>query len=295
MQVFGLSMKRRITWFATLLVMGPALLVFPSACTSYNGDSVKTSSKPVIEISYVGTFAGQVASGYLNLIIKATINNKGYELFKVVPEMLAVVVEGYHYEPIKSEIATLALNNGEMANGEFTFQVPPEAVSPRVGYQLAWVSPIQQNVECIRISEPSASESDIEIADPAIAITYSENYLWVQKDSALYLLVSMTIENLGYESFNTSPEYFSLVMGEIFGEPGIRPPVNFDGLISDQRDGSYSNMRSFDLQNGGKISGVLAFNVPTSILKSTESTMITYSGVRSYSIRWIKTPPVKMR
>ncbi len=288
-------MIRRATGLATLLVTGLVVFAFSSACTSHNDGSVQTSSKPVIEISYVGTFAGQVASGYLNLIIKATINNKGYELFKVVPEMLAVVVEGYNYEPVKSEIATLALNNGETANGEFTFQVPPEAVSPRVGYQLAWVSPIQQNVEWIRISESSDSESDIEIADPVIAITYSENYLWVQKDSSLYLLVSMTIENLGYESFNTSPEYFSLVMGEIFGEPGVRPPVNFDGLLSDQRDGSYSNMRSFDLQNGGNISGVLAFNVPTSILKSTESTVITYAGVRSYSIQWIKIPPTKMR
>jgi hypothetical protein len=272
------------------------MLMLVANCSSQPNEPTpeKSISKPAIEITYSSVFAGQTASGYLNLMVDLTIKNKGAEPFNTSPAKFSVLVDDYSYPPVQSDLDAVDMAGGDIMSGQLTFQVPPEAASTRVGYQMSYSGQDRQNVEWLKTSGPSITQTEPSGFVPAVNITYSENYMWVKESSSLYLLVEMTIENRGYESFNTSPKYFSLVMGDIFGEPGPHPPISFDGLLSDQRDGSYSDMRSFDLQNGAKISGRLAFKVPTYIFKATESNKIEYSGVRTYNIQWTKTPPKPM-
>lgn len=284
------SKNKYVTSFLTALIM----LMLVTNCSSQSSEPTPEIS-PAIEITYSAFFAGQTASGYLNLVVDMTIENKGAEPFSTSPTKFSVIVGDYSYVPVQSQLDTVDLTDGDRVSGKLTFQVPPEAASTRVGYQMSYSGQSQQNVEWFKTSNPSISETDTAGFVPVMEIAYSENFMWVEESSSLYLLVDMTIENRGYESFNTSPKYFSLVMGDIFGEASPHHPIPFDGLLSDQRDGSYSNMRSFDLQNGAKISGRLAFKVPTSIFKTTESSKIAYSGVRTYNIQWTKLPPKPMK
>jgi len=262
---------------------------------SYQSSEPTPDISPAIEITYSALFGEQTASGYLNLVIDMTIENKGAVSFDTSPTKFSVIVGEYSYKVVQNDLKTVDLADGNRVSGKLTFQVPPEAASTRVGYQMSYSGQDQQNVKWLKASTPSLSESDATGFGPVITISCAENFMWVKETSSLYLLVDMIIENRGYESFNTSPQYFTLVLGDIFGESGPHPPIQFDGLLSDQRDGSYSNMRSFDLQDGAKISGTLAFKVPPSIFKSTESSKIVYLGVRSYNIQWIKIPPKPMK
>jgi hypothetical protein len=148
-----------------------------------------------------------------------------------------------------------------------------------------------QALHNIRWSKQEGSAVENPASAPQVSITYSDAYMWVKETRSLYLLVDLTIENKGYESFNTSPEYFTLILGNILGETTPRPPIAFDGVLSDEKDGAFSDLRSYDLQAGGKLTGTLAFPVPTDILRATERYKIQYSGVRAYNINWEWKPP----
>jgi len=260
--------------------------------TSPSGDSISGSdvSNPVISITYFGKFAGQTASGYLRLLVDITIENGGYEGFNISPDSFSVNVSNYSYPCAENDLKTVNLQNGEKINGRLTFLVPPEAATTKTGYRLEHAEQLLHNIKWLKQIDSSVPAST---SNAAVSITYSDTYMWVKETGSLYLLVDMTIENVGYESFNTSPEYFTLVIGNILGQTNPIPPISYDGLISNERDGAYSDLRTFDLQNGGKLSGSLAFKVPAEILSSTERYRIDYSGVRSYNIMWFWKPPQK--
>jgi len=262
----------------------------PATKTSPPGapESNTAASNPVIAITYSGTFAGQTASGLLKLVVDVTIENGGYESFNISPEGFSVTVDNYSYQSSESDIETVDLIDGDKISGRLIFQVPPVAATTRVGYQMEHSGQTLHNIQWFKQDNSPISAP---VSTPEVSITYSDAYMWVKDTGSLYLLVDMTIENKGYESFNTSPKYFSLAMGNILGQSSSTPPISFDGALSDKKDGAYSNLRSYDLQNGGKLSGTLAFPVPTEILSCTERYRIDYSGVRSYNIQWSWKPP----
>ncbi len=266
------------------LSCSPATKTSPLGAPASNTEA----SNPVIAITYWGTFVGQTASGFLKLVVDVTIENGGYESFNTSPERFSVTVNNYSYHSSESDLQTVDLPDGDKISGKLVFQVPPVAATTRVGYQMEHSRKTLHNIQWFKQANSPVSAP---VATPEVSITYSDAYMWVKESRSLYLLVDMTIENRGYESFNTSPEYFTLVLGNIIGQSSPTPPIPFDGALSDKKDGAYSNLRSYDLQNGGKLSGALAFQVPTEILASTERYRINYSGVRSYNIQWSWKPP----
>ena len=286
-------MNKKIWLITVMLILATVMLGLscsPATKTSPPGapESNTAASNPVIAITYSGTFAGQTASGLLKLVVDVTIENGGYESFNTSPDNFSVTVDNYSYQVLSKDLQTVDLPSGDKISGKLIFQVPPEAASTRVGYEIEHSGRTLHNIQWIK----QAISPDSTLSSGAVVlISYSESFMWVRESRSLYLLIDMTIENSGYESFNTSPEYFTLVMGKILGQDEPPPPISFDGLLSDQRDGAYSNLRSYDLQNGGKLSGRLAFQVPTEIFACTESYRIDYSGLRAYDIQWFKQPP----
>jgi len=282
---------KKIIYTISILVL--AVWLLPAAgCSSASPESTSPSG-PSIEITYAAAFAGQTASGNVKLEVNVTVINRGYQTFAVSPDIFAVIVDKYSYITEQSSLDTLTLADGEVARGMLTFYVPPDAATPKVGYRMFCIVQDQYNVTWIEIPK-TPSGTDTAVFIPEISITYSESYMWIKETGTLYLLISLDLQNKGYESFNTNPEKFTLKIGEIFGEPAVVPAISFDGRLNDQRDGSYSDLRSFDLQDGAGISGVLAFKVPVSIFKSMESSKLIYTGIRTYNIQWTKAPPKGM-
>lgn len=286
-------MNKKICLISVMLTLATVMLGLscsPATKTSPPGAPASNiaASNPVIVITYSGTFVGQTASGFLKLLVDVTIENGEYESFNTSPERFSVTIDNYSYHASESDLQTVDLPAGDKISGKLTFQVPPVAATTRVGYQMEHSGRTLHNIQWFKHANSPASAP---VSIPEVSITYSDAYMWVKESNSLYLLVDMTIENKGYESFNTSPEYFTLVLGNIIGESVPRPPISFDGKLSNLRDGAFSNLRSYDLQNGGKLSGTLAFPVPTEILACTERYRIDYSGVRSYNIQWSWKPP----
>jgi hypothetical protein len=289
-----LTNKYKKPVFLIVFIAASLLLMLTAGCGSSNQESAgDTVLAPTIEISYTADLSNQTASGYLTLVVNITAVNRGYKNFRVSPDIFSATVGDYAYFVDQSDLKAVTLADGEISRGQLTFLVPADAALPGVGYQLNCTNQDQYNIKWIEIPKNPSGVSET-VMVPTITITYSETYMWVKETSSLYLLVYITIRNQGYESFNTNPEYFTLQIGEIFGKPGPQPPVQFDGLLTNARDGSYSDMRAYDLQNGAEISGVIAFKVPVTIFKSMESEKISYSGIRDYHIEWVKTAPNKM-
>jgi hypothetical protein len=249
-------------------------------------EPVALVDNPEIIITYSGVFTGQSPSGSLNLVIDLVIENRGYARFNASPDGFSVKVSDYHYDGREPDLVEIDLANGEQVSGRLFFQVPAMAASSRVGYSLVYSETTGHKLSINRLdSGRIASDSG-----PAVLISYTGQLMWVKTTSSLYLLVDMTIENLGYESFATSPEYFKLIIGNIFGQSSPLAPISYDGSLTEERDGAYSDLRSYDLQNGGKLSGKLAFPVPPSVLAATESYRLEYSGLRDYNVLWYKLP-----
>jgi hypothetical protein len=248
-------------------------------CGPLSSDSSDTTRAIVVD--YSAAFAGQTSTGYLNLVVDMTIENRGYESFTASPDVFAIAVDEYAYRASESDMQPVDLLDGEQMRGRLLFQVPAIAASTRVGYELTYSGESDYRFEWLKQTAAAVAATG-----PEILITYTGAYMWVPPESQMYLLLDITIENRGYESFNTAPGRFTLVMGEIFGETGSRPPIGYDGEFSDERDEAFTDLRSYDLQNGGTLSGKIAYRVPKDILAMTESYRIEYSGVRAYNIRW---------
>lgn len=274
----------------TALIPGSGCNQVTTPSQSWYPVSDTKDAKPVIAINYLGIFTGQTASGFLKLAVDVNIENEGYQSFNTSPDLFSVIVDDYSYHLSDSDLPTVELADGDNISGKLIFQVPPAAATTRVGYKMVHSGQTLQNIRWLKQDNSLVSNP---LSTPEVSITYSDSYMWVKESNSLYLLVDMTIENRGYESFNTSPEYFTLILSSIIGQSNPPPPVSFDGELSNEKDGAYSNLRSYDLQNGGKLNGTLAFKVSTDIFKSTERYRIDYSGVRAYNIRWSWTPPQK--
>ena len=111
------------------------------------------------------------------------------------------------------------------------------------------------------------------ISNPVVVISYSPTFV-LQAGSGNMLVVNMSIENRGYDSFNTSPEYFSVVVSNA--------KYSYDPAGSD--------LKTVEIPNGGKINGTLAFRVPLGTASSKVGYKLVYSGVRLYNVWWTEKP-----
>jgi hypothetical protein len=134
---------------------------------------------------------------------------------------------------------------------------------------------------CIE-SQPSASNPKSTVATtPAptqassqnIIISYSAKKVnsigqYGEANSAnVFLIITMNIENHGYEKFHVSPSTFNLIINNIkYGESG-----------SYQLDDELARV---DIADGDSINGSVAFNVPSNI----GSYQLQYSGFGDYNI-----------
>lgn len=92
------------------------------------------------------------------------------------------------------------------------------------------------------------------------------------KAGYVYLVLNMTIQNQGYDSFSVNPFYFSVVVSN----------VKYHTAFVTELD---NELGWADVMNGGSMSGNLAFEVPSSV---------TYSGfhptyeafLTTYNIQW---------
>lgn len=111
-----------------------------------------------------------------------------------------------------------------------------------------------------------------------IVITYSSYTTdqigeWNKADQGYtYLVVSLDIENKGYDSFNTGHCFFSVVVNNVAYN------VEYVGLGN--------ILKVVDLLNGGKISGKLAFEVPKEV--TSTGYQLKYQTWKEYNIEWIK-------
>ena len=87
----------------------------------------------------------------------------------------------------------------------------------------------------------------------------------------IFLVLDMTIENKGYEEFNTNPNYFYVVINNI----------KYD--YSWASSGLDNRLPTIDLLNNGKVSGQLAFEVPTGSANFTP----LYEAWSKYNVQWV--------
>ena len=269
----------------SLLVVLLSVLV---GCTANARVSDSEASKPEILIIYSPTFGSESASGLLNLLISVTINNKGYFSFNTSPLSFSVEVDQYSYEPASYDLQDIELEDGGKINGNINFLVPPQAASTRVGFKIKNSGQNRYNITWIKAAQLSEQVSADNGLDPIVDIAYSTSLMWldapgtqylkVEPPGNLYLVVEMTIENKGYESFNTAPEGFSLEVSSLINSITA---VAVKELI---------DWRVVNVPNGGKYIGSLVFQVPTEVAQSFYKWdyKMKYSGSRSLNVRWTK-------
>jgi len=87
-----------------------------------------------------------------------------------------------------------------------------------------------------------------------------------------YLVVSLDIENNGYDSFSTGHCFFSVVVNNVAYN------VIYVGLEN--------MLKVVDLLDRGRISGKLAFEVPKEV--TSLGYQLKYDAFKEYNIEWIK-------
>ena len=89
----------------------------------------------------------------------------------------------------------------------------------------------------------------------------------------IYLVVSLDIENKGYDSFSTNSFYFSVIVSNV--------EYHTTWLIALE-----DKLKLVDLLDGGSTSGKLAFEVPEEV--TSTGYQLKYQAWETYNINWIK-------
>lgn len=89
----------------------------------------------------------------------------------------------------------------------------------------------------------------------------------------VYLVLDLSIENQGYDSFSASPFYFYLVINNVKYSTAL--VFNLE-----------NELMSVDVLDGGRVTGKLAFEVPLEAV--TRGYQITYEGFETYNIEWVR-------
>lgn len=272
-----------------MMIKSLKLLAAVALCILSSGTGC--SSRPLdsgtaVSIAYNADFAGETSYGYLILVIEMSIENPGPEPFEVSPSNFLVKVDEYTYIARENQLVTTALPGGVKLNGKLTFHVPPEAALPRIGYTLAYSGPSAAEINWIKLTPTLTAASTL--SNPSVGIAYSTELLWlsapgtqylkVDPPGRLYLVAEISITNYGYESFNTNPDYFTLMVSH----PFLSATAEVEEELIDWRE--------LSIPNSGKYVGSLAFHVPTDMAQSFYqwNYELVYSGVRDYNIQWTK-------
>jgi hypothetical protein len=96
---------------------------------------------------------------------------------------------------------------------------------------------------------------------------------WYEADPGYtYLVVSLDIENKGYDSFNTGSWNFAAIVSNV--------EYDTTWVTLDDR------LKVVNLLDGGRISGKLAFEVPKEV--TSTGYQLKYQGWERYNIEWIE-------
>lgn len=250
---------------------GPAVSPLTVFVTPLNTSPLSTPgssiANPAVMITYFATFTLQPGAGSL-LNLDITIENRGYEFFNTSPDnFLAVVSNGnYSYDAGLSDLKTVDLPNGGKVTGKLVFPVPSGTASSRVGYRMVYSGSQAYKVWWVKSSYPTPDVYTTPDPQPAVVIVYSANF------AGEHLIINMSINNRGYDVFNTSPEHFSAVVNNM--------PYPFDPERSD--------LKTVDVPDGSKINGMLTFRVPSGTASDRVGFEMQYSGTRLYNVQWFK-------
>jgi len=87
-----------------------------------------------------------------------------------------------------------------------------------------------------------------------------------------YLIVSFNIVNNDSSSFNTNPNYFSVITNN------IKYDYSWDSSNLD------TELKTVDILKNGTLSGDLAFEVPA----NSTTFQLQYSGLDNFNVKWVK-------
>ncbi len=90
-----------------------------------------------------------------------------------------------------------------------------------------------------------------------------------------YLVVSLDIENDGYDSFTTNPLRFCAIVNKVKYDAGFYYP---------QKD----ELKMVDLLDGGKISGKIALEIPEDVLSAGYQLGYRLGTWEPYNIKWVE-------
>ena len=130
------------------------------------------------------------------------------------------------------------------------------------------------NCEAPTASPPADSTTEqAEIIIKYSATTASQIGSWsVAKPGHIYLVVSLDIENRGYQSFSTNSFFFYAIVNQVKYSAAW---VSLD-----------DELPLVDLLDGGRVSGKIVFEVPKQNGSVTYS--LTYEAWLTYNIRWVE-------
>ncbi len=109
-------------------------------------------------------------------------------------------------------------------------------------------------------------------ASPVIYIAYEPTFV-LQEGLGQVLILNLAIHNIGYNSFDTSPDYFSVIVNN--------KPYKYNPSLSD--------LRTLNVPNGGKVIGKLGFQVPSGTPSREVGFSMQYSGKQLYNVQWVNT------
>lgn len=117
----------------------------------------------------------------------------------------------------ETELEGINLSDGKSTDGRLAFNIPPELASAGASYEMQFDRSTPHNVQWFDRPDAAADVNRNPISYPVIKITYSTSLMRKEDTGRLYLIVNLSIENKGYESFNISPGHFFVEI-KVFAE-----------------------------------------------------------------------------
>ncbi|MBP2172472.1 DUF4352 domain-containing protein [Methanococcus voltae] len=233
------------------------------------------------------SYTEEADDGKKYLIVDLTIFNNGYDEISINPLYFDAVVDGVEYPHsidsyhLENYIGTKDIRSGGKVSGQLAFEIPDDSSSK---YAIEY-SPITfdrlnilynpENVDIAKTQkaisstntneedEKSTSTSSNDESSESVAVTFSGTQMNSFKYSLgdyesvreadsgkTFLITAIVIENKGYDEVSVNPFYFKAIV---------------DGVGYTYSPASHSlenSLESVDLRNGGKTSGLLAFEIP---------------------------------
>jgi hypothetical protein len=282
-------MKPKIVMVAIFIV---GLVVLALGCSEGVSTEPSTSEETAVpentallEIRYAATIQSSTEfctakSGYTLLVFNLTITNDGYQEVEINPYDFYATVNNIKYDRyycgMDSEFGIVNILDGGRFEGTEVFEV--QDVVTTLGYEFGYKGYNNYNYKLI--AEPTTPSLTPTPTIQKILIAYSSTVMtqigtgdFPDRPSSgyVYLVVDMTIENQGYDSFSSNPFYFSVVINN----------VKYSTAFVTELE---NELQPVDVLNGGTVQGKLAFEVPT----GTTTFSPIYEGFSNYNIQWVR-------